>query len=359
MDEVCTWSNEIDAKIEGVDAEIEYLGRLLREKRQPSELAEKEGEEALLEKEREKQLQFEREKLEMKLEYEEKSAELRNGKQGEWSGSHAKLLKLSITKYDGTYEQWLPFWNKFCAEIESTNLAPVTKFAYSKELLQPQVRADIDGLPFSTKGYERAKNILQSEYGKTSEIVNAYVNNIMVLPTIMGENPREVEEFYKCLLYNVQSLETLGKLRDVTGNDRAVLDKLKGIKSDLVRGHEQWQEWDFRQLLKVIKRWKDINPVTDASQSEIQRREPTYSPKDKNVKNDGFLRRRSYQTRQDIGRQMHGFVYCDKTGHFSANCPKVISVGDRKKILSQKQLCFNCTGDRHRAESCRSRGCHH
>ena len=157
MDEVCTWSNEIDAKIEGVDAEIEYLGRLLREKRQPSELAEKEGEEALLEKEREKQLQFEREKLEMKLEYEEKSAELRNGKQGEWSGSHAKLLKLSITKYDGTYEQWLPFRNKFCAEIESTNLAPVTKFAYSKELLQPQVRADIDGLPFSTKGYEKGK----------------------------------------------------------------------------------------------------------------------------------------------------------------------------------------------------------
>ena len=54
----------------------------------------------------------------------------------------------------------------------------------------------------------------------------------MGLPTIMGENPREVEEFYKRLLFNVQSLETLGKLRDVAGNVRAVLDKLKGIKSD-------------------------------------------------------------------------------------------------------------------------------
>ena len=346
MDEVCAWSNKIDAKIEGIDVEIEYLGKLLREKRQQSELAEKEGEEALLEKEREKQLKFEKEKLEMKLKYEEKSAELRNGKQGESSGSNAKLPKLSSTKYDRKYEQWFPFWNKFCAEIESMNLAPVTKFAYFKELLQPQVRADIVGLPLSTEGYERAKN-------------NAYVNNIMGLPTNMRENPREVEEFYKRLLYNVQSFETLGKLRDVAGNVRAVLEKLKGIKSDLVRGHKRWQEWYFRQLLKAIKRWKDIIPVTDASQSEIQRREPTYSPKEKNVKNDGFLRRRSYQTRQDIGRQMHGCVYCDKTGDFSANCPKVISVGDRKKFLSQKQLCFNCTGDTHRAESCRSRGCHH
>ena len=172
---------------------------------------------------------------------------------------------------------------------------------------------------------------------KTSEIVNAYVNNIMGLPTVIGENPREVEEFYKRLLYDVQSLETLGKLRDVAGNVRAVLDKLKGIKSDSVRGHEQWQEWDFRQLLQAIKHWKDINPVTEASESEIQPREPTYIPKRENVKNDGFLHQRSYQTRQDVRRHMHGCVCRDKTGHFSANFPKVTSVGDCKKILSQQQ----------------------
>ena len=135
-----------------------------------------------------------------------------------------------ITKFDGTFKQWLPFWNKFCAEIDSTDLTPMTKFAYLKELIQPKVRADIDGLPFSTEGYERAKNILMSEYGKTSEIINACVTNIMGLPTILGENPKEVDMFYKKLLYNVQSLETLGKLREVAVNVRAVLDKLRGIQ---------------------------------------------------------------------------------------------------------------------------------
>ena len=118
-----------------------------------------------------------RKKLEMKLEYEKKSEEFKKGKQGEPNGSHAKLPKLSITKFDGTFEQWLPFWNKFCAEIDSTDLPLVTKFAYLKELIQPKVRADIDGLPFSTEGYERAKNILKSEYGKTSEIINAYATS--------------------------------------------------------------------------------------------------------------------------------------------------------------------------------------
>ena len=43
---------------------------------------------------------------------------------------------------------------------------PVTKFAHLKELLESDVCESIDGLPFSSEGYERAKNILKSNYGK-------------------------------------------------------------------------------------------------------------------------------------------------------------------------------------------------
>lgn len=42
MDEVCTWCNEIDAEIEGIEAEIELMGKHLSETRQQSQLAEKE-----------------------------------------------------------------------------------------------------------------------------------------------------------------------------------------------------------------------------------------------------------------------------------------------------------------------------
>ena len=31
-----------------------------------------------------------------------------------------KLLKLSITKFNGTFANWPPFWNKFEAEIDKT-----------------------------------------------------------------------------------------------------------------------------------------------------------------------------------------------------------------------------------------------
>ena len=39
-------------------------------------------------------------------------------------------------------------------------LVSVTKFAYLKELLEPKVKADIDGFPLNTEGYERAKNMI-------------------------------------------------------------------------------------------------------------------------------------------------------------------------------------------------------
>ena len=114
-----------------------------------------------------------------------------------------------------------------------------------------KVRDDIDRLPLNSEGYERAKSILKGEYGKTSEIINAYVRNTLELPVVTSSDPKRVNAFYKTLLYNVQSLETLGKLERVNGMARSVLDKLKGIKADLGRGIRirgvmvKWYVWHF------------------------------------------------------------------------------------------------------------------
>lgn len=77
MDEVCAWSNEIDKVIEGVDAEIEYLGKCLGEVKKKSQMAEKESEKATIAKEREEQLAFEKAQWEMKLDYEKKIRRIR------------------------------------------------------------------------------------------------------------------------------------------------------------------------------------------------------------------------------------------------------------------------------------------
>ena len=131
-------------------------------------------------------------------------------------------------------------------------MAAVTKSAYLKDLPEPKVRAGIDGLPFSSEGYERAKNILRNKYGKMSEIVNGYVQNIMGLPVISSANPAKINQFYEALSFNVQALETLGKLREVNGYVRKSIDKLPGIRGNFVRVDEDWQEWDFPKFVYAL-----------------------------------------------------------------------------------------------------------
>ncbi len=68
-------------------------------------------------------------------------------------------------------------------------MAPNTKFSYLKEFVDEKVRKGIDGLPFTAEGYNRAKGILEDRYGKESEIVKAYMKEIINLPSVKGGDP--------------------------------------------------------------------------------------------------------------------------------------------------------------------------
>ena len=153
-----------------------------------------------------------KEAMEQKIQLERQMEKVRTETQNTRS-SNANLPKLVITKFNGTSMDWLRFWNQFQAEIDKADVAAVTKFSYLKELVDPKVRSCIDGLPFSTEGYKRAKAILETRYGDTSENVNAYVQNIMYLPTIHGTNVCQIHEFYNILLYNVQIVRNFGQIK--------------------------------------------------------------------------------------------------------------------------------------------------
>ena len=144
--------------------------------------------------EHERKLAFELELFERKAKFQE---ELEKTKQGE-NNQHskptfgAKLPKLPITKFNGKTDLWLPFWGKFKSEIDYTDVPILTKFSYLKELLDEKVRTDIDGLPFTEAGYDKAKEVLESEYGQMADVVNTYVVNVMSLPVINGKDPAKI-----------------------------------------------------------------------------------------------------------------------------------------------------------------------
>ena len=56
-----------------------------------------------------------------------------------------------------------------------------------------------------------------------------------------------------------QALETMNKLKKINGYVRFTLDKLPGIKADLVKPGDNWQEWDFAKVVDSLRRWTDRN----------------------------------------------------------------------------------------------------
>ena len=69
----------------------------------------------------------------------------------------AKLPKLVITKFSREVMDWPRFWSQFKAEINCSQVPAVTKFSYLKELVNPQVKTVIDGLPFTQNVNSRLK----------------------------------------------------------------------------------------------------------------------------------------------------------------------------------------------------------
>ena len=152
IEDVKAWGAKIEQTIDEVDLQVADLTRCLEEVETKEKNQKREEEEAILAKKREEELQFEK----LKFEQKSKLQSLNQSTAKPPSNGNVKMPKLVITKHDGTYEKWLSFWNKFEAEIDAADIPPVTKSAHLKELLESDVCELIDGLPFSSEGYERA-----------------------------------------------------------------------------------------------------------------------------------------------------------------------------------------------------------
>ena len=219
------------------------------------------------------------------------------------------MPKLEITKFNGTHLDWTRFWNQFSVEIDSSRLASVTKLSYLKEFLEPKVRSIIDGLPFNSEGYNRAKSILEGKYGKPSEVANAHIQSITNLPYIGNADTYKIHRFYEKLQRNINTLDTMGKLRGIKGYVRFTLDKLGGIRADLVQMDDNWQNWDFSAFIEALRKWTERNPITVTADRNKE-----------HLKKDRML-----QTLQKQWKT-NACIYCGDVAHKAAECQKVKDV---------------------------------
>ena len=344
-DAIQTWNDDVDSKLEAANVEIGRIRKWVRDHEKQAEINAKK-----------EQLQFEKEIQKMTLQLKaDQLAKTKSQNEGVGQdlsscGVQPKLPKLVITKFDGSHMDWPRFWGQFSENIDKTSVAPITKFTCLRELVTPQVSQTIEALPFTAEGYNREKSILNEKFGKDSEIIKAYTKEILELPTLTGTNPKATSDFSEKLTFCVQALQTLNKLEQVNGATLMTLDKLPGIRVDLVRTDAEWEKWDFAKLSEANRLWTRRNPV-DTKSNERD------SGEQRNQKWD-----RSRKLYQALGQDFNPkeCAYCGDVSYRPSNCQKITKIEERRATLAQKNLCFNCATPNHRAAECFSKAtCQH
>ena len=143
---------------------------------------------------------------------------------------NVKLPKLVITKFDGTSLDWFRFWNQFESEIDKAEIGSVSKFSYLKELLIPRVRLLIDGLPFTSEGYSRAKSILLGKFGKSIENGAVHIQCLNCYSKFISKPDT-------WFLWKVSDKRSgpwdHEQAEEINGYVRLTLDKLPGLHAEL------------------------------------------------------------------------------------------------------------------------------
>ena len=106
-------------------------------------------------------------------------------------------------------------------------------------------------------------------------------------------------------------------------NIRCTLDKLKGIKADLVRGNEGWKDWGFKDFLTELQKWTQINPVEEIA-AEKPEKDPIHINQSR-VPEISASTARMTNTEQLIAQKSQVFMI-DRKSYPRKNCALIARV---------------------------------
>ncbi|XP_054746244.1 uncharacterized protein LOC129250664 [Anastrepha obliqua] len=122
--------------------------------------------------------------------------------------SGIKLKPFELKKFDGNFENWLPFWEQFKRAVhENPKLSTSTKFNFLNEALVGKAAASIAGFTPTEKCYSEAIFLLQEEYGNNEKIVEKFFQKLMNIRTVQSTaDIYELRQLYNEVTSTMRSL---------------------------------------------------------------------------------------------------------------------------------------------------------
>ncbi|XP_055910735.1 uncharacterized protein LOC129945101 [Eupeodes corollae] len=278
-----------------------------------------------------------------------------------------KLPKLQLRKFDGNFQDWLPFWEQFRTAVhENNSLSSSDKFSYLESVLVGSAKKVIAGFTASEMCYDAAVSLLQEQFGDTERLVDKHMQQLISLrPVLMKTDVIGLRNLYNCITACSRTLTAL----QIPSHQYYVM-----LKSILLRCLPAELRVDYHRL---AERDSDVG---DTEKSESGSTSTLSHIGDKQVQGlMRFLKREvesleksrvfsvapavkpstSLSTTNTAASLValgdkDKCLFCSSDRHTTKECDSEISIDKKRDILRKGNRCFRCAKPGHSSKKCRS-----
>ena len=245
------------------------------------------------------------------------------------SSSSLRLPQMDLPTFSGEYLQWTPFIDLFNAAVDSnSSITDAQKLQYLKSSLRGDASKVISSLAVTDANYATARTMLQERYENDRAIIAAHLNGMFLATPVRSDSARQLRKLMETFEEHRLILE--GKSVVITD---AVLTYTLSGKMD----NESRREWELSPKDSSQPKYKDMKRFMEQRCRALESvpQKPHHSAPPNATRR--LTPKQSYQTSQDIC----GFC---KQGHktFRCNDYQSASHDQRKEMIKQHQLCYNC-----------------
>ena len=207
------------------------------------------------------------------------------------------------------------------------------------------------------QGYPTAKRLLRERFGTPVRVASAWVSHIMAQDKVKADDGQGLQAFADTLRMGYHTLEAVGALAELA--PQQILASIIGKLPEFLQ--RRWR----REVVHIQGRqgrmisYSDVVKFTEGAAEEMNL--PGYVTS-KAAANPGGNRR---DDRRDRGGIKSFAVETDSSDvcvvcgedHRVGRCEKFQSksVGERRALARQYELCYNCLGVRHKQRDCKSK----
>lgn len=262
---------------------------------------------------------------------------------------HARLPRIDIPKFNGTPSDWLSFKDLFSSLIlANPTLSSVEKLQYLKTSLVGSASHLLKNTTLTSDNFQKAWEALIAFYKNKRLLVNSALHSLLTLKRMTKESASEMEQLYTNIMQIHRTLETL-KRPIQHWDDFFVFIAVQRLDSDSVKVWEQ-----HLGSVKEAPTWNQFSEFLITRLLSLQAFEKSRTGKSGTLSNqNSFKSHFQGKVKEKHSNKSSSCTLCS-SNHYITSCPQynAKSASQRREILKQHNLCYNCLGS-HRVANCR------